>query len=50
MAEVGVITDRNDVRWLSATANKPVVAGPKDGTFSSTFVFEPQDSQLALNQ
>jgi DNA polymerase-3 subunit alpha len=50
MAEVGVITDKGDVRWLSPVRNKPSVAEPKDGTNSSTFMLEPLEAQMALNQ
>jgi DNA polymerase-3 subunit alpha len=39
-AEVGVITDKNEIRWLADKANKPFGAGTKVGTNSSTFVLE----------
>jgi DNA polymerase-3 subunit alpha len=50
VAEVGVITDRNDVRWLSDIRNKPAVAEPKGGTISPTFMLDTLESQMALNQ
>jgi len=42
MAEVGIITDRNDVRWLSKTRNKGASRSVADGTNSSTFMFDTQ--------
>ncbi len=39
MAEVGVITDKNDVRWLTDQANKPEGAAVL-GTNSPTFVLD----------
>jgi DNA polymerase-3 subunit alpha len=43
LAEVGVITDKNEVRWLSEVANKPVAVSAEVGTISPTFVLEPVD-------
>ncbi len=40
LAEVGVVTDRQDVRWLSEQASK-TNQKPEVGTFSPTFVLDP---------
>ncbi|HZY81786.1 MAG TPA: DNA polymerase III subunit alpha, partial [Cyclobacteriaceae bacterium] len=39
-ADVGIITDKNEIRWLSDKSNKPGGSTPKVGTNSSTFVLE----------
>jgi hypothetical protein len=36
-----VITERNEVRWLSELADKPGSPSSKVGTNSPTFVLEP---------
>jgi DNA polymerase-3 subunit alpha len=41
MGEVGVITDRNEVRWLSEVVNNIGNTPSKVGTNSPTFVLEP---------
>lgn len=43
LAEVGVITDKNEVRWLTEVANKPQPTLAEVGTISSTFVLEQVD-------
>jgi DNA polymerase-3 subunit alpha len=40
LAEVGVITDKNDVRWLTDQPNKPDITSSLVGTNSPTFVLE----------
>lgn len=40
IAEVGVITDKGDVRWLTELPNKTKQASAEVGTISSTFVLE----------
>lgn len=45
MAEVGVVTDRSEVRWLTdQVAKEPLVQKAEVGTISSTFVLEPIES------
>jgi DNA polymerase-3 subunit alpha len=43
LAEVGVITDRNEVRWLTDVVQTPAAAPAEVGTISPTFVLEPVD-------
>jgi DNA polymerase-3 subunit alpha len=40
IGEVGVITDKRDVRWLTDLPNKSKTAAAEVGTISSTFVLE----------
>ncbi|MFZ5971938.1 MAG: DNA polymerase III subunit alpha [Bacteroidota bacterium] len=42
LAEVGVITDKNEVRWLTEVA-KPAAPAAEIGTISDTFVLESVD-------
>jgi DNA polymerase-3 subunit alpha len=44
-SDVGVITDKNEVRWLSDKTNKPAGMAAKVGTNSSTFVLEPVETE-----
>ncbi len=43
--EVGVITDKNEIRWLADKANKGSAASVKVGTNSSTFVLEALETE-----
>jgi DNA polymerase III subunit alpha len=40
-AEVGIITDKSEVRWLADQVLKPEAPKEEIGTFSPTFVLEP---------
>jgi hypothetical protein len=42
---VGVITDKNEIRWLTDKTNKPASAAAKVGTNSSTFVLESMEQE-----
>ncbi len=46
MAEVGFVTDKNYVRWLTDKPNKPEQTSAAVGTISPTFVLETAEAEL----
>lgn len=45
-AEVGIVTDKSEVRWLSDHVLKAETPTEEVGTFSPTFVLEPVDADI----